>query len=80
MCSIKSFKENEMNKRIAAIAGEEYAKDYERGWRASLNPRTADGALDRNDSNDAWVDGYMDAACGRCKWAAVNRCECCEGW
>jgi|TARA_R100001086_G_scaffold245816_1_gene177237 hypothetical protein len=63
-----------MSKRIEAIAGEEYTKTYQKGWRASRNIQS-DGALDRNGGDDAWLDGYMDEACGWAKWHTVTHWE-----
>lgn len=51
-----------------------YRRDYERGWRASVNPTDVGGLsplerADARDETDAWYDGYMDYACDRPKWA-----------
>lgn len=56
-------------------AGLTYNQAYEKGWRASNRP---DHDLDSAEARfrrrygdaqwDAWLDGWMDVACGREKW------------
>ena len=53
----------------------EYRKSYEAGWRYS---GTANANLDYADrkglsSDDAWMDGYLDQACGDGKWFRPRR-------
>lgn len=62
---------NPSRARYAATAGAalHYRERYLAGWRYSMNV----GSLDRPDqdgrsSDDAWMDGYLDAATGRDKW------------
>lgn len=47
-----------------------YRDAYNRGWRYS---NTSDAGLDNADRrgwtrDEAWTDGYLDAAAGRAKW------------
>ena len=60
------------------MSTETYHKAYRRGWQASV--RATDGALDRADArgeSNAWYDGYMDHACDRPMWAALDTtCLC----
>ena len=58
---------------VVAAYGEQYAKDYDRGWRASnrLDAVAPLEAADARRETAAWYDGYTDAACAdgyRGKW------------
>jgi len=60
--------------RFARAKSPEYRRSYNRGWRYS---RSGTGTLDFADSrgysnDDAWMDGYLDAAAGRAKWHMVT--------
>ena len=47
----------------------EYKRDYRNGW--NVSERCSEGALERADERNvshAWLDGYMDYACGRTKY------------
>lgn len=50
--------------------GEQYVKDYRRGWRDSArHGRTgAETAFQRGEGSGAYDDGYLDQAAGRKKW------------
>jgi ribosome modulation factor len=53
-------------KRVVTVA---YRRDYTRGWRSGQNGVSLDRAdANGNSDNDAWLDGYLDAAAGRTKW------------
>ena len=43
-----------------------YRAEYEKGWRYSgLENASLDNSYYKS---NAWIDGYMDRACGREKW------------
>ena len=49
---------------IARHGIEKYKREYQKGWRASMDPKRETG-LDRpggGSYSDAWEDGYLDAA------------------
>lgn len=50
----------------------EYKKDYNKGWRYSQRPNANLDHADAIDASHAWLDGYMDYACGRPKWTAMH--------
>lgn len=49
--------------RDDGLTGEQYVRDYNRGWVA-----TSLEAGDHAGASEAWYDGYADSGAGRKKW------------